>query len=121
MGVYDRLAATAKRLIAKYGEPVTLRTYTDGGGTEWAPTQTFLDLVVPMAFFTLDKEGKETRAPMAGTEQATTNFVAYVGQVSGTINTKSTVIRSGQTLRIMTVERIQPANAMVVYKLRLAA
>lgn len=120
MGVYDRLAATAKRLIAKYGEPVVLRTYTDTG-TEWAPTQSTSDQTVPMAFFTLDKDGKETRAVMPGTEQTTTNFTAYVSQVVGSITPKATVIRGGQVLRIMTVERIQPAAALVVYKLRLAA
>jgi hypothetical protein len=30
MTIYDRAAATALRLLAKYGEDVTLRTYTTG-------------------------------------------------------------------------------------------
>lgn len=107
MGVYDRAIATAKRLIAKYGEVDQWKTQ---GGAQRD---------VNIAWFRpsdVGKGGLELFQAMAGTEVPTGMQVGLLaGGLDFTPNTVDTVYRQGVAQAIDKLDPIAPGGVVVLW------
>lgn len=128
MGVYDRQIASAKRMIAKYGQLCTWNSFSDGtGGTAADPVANVsaAHSNIPIAFFPLDREYLATfLSKLADTEIPIGLELAVMAQVSFVPSLRDTITRGTVTYSIHQkngIEKIDPnGEGAILYLVRVA-
>lgn len=125
MGVFDRQIASAKRMIAKYGEFCIFKQTGDGVPLDpekpWEVPET--DPVdhtnIKIAFFGLDVEKYKMYQEMFGTEVPTGIYMAYMANVPFTPSLKDSIRRkSGAMLSIVNINVVNPnGEAAILYEI----
>lgn len=124
MSVFGRQLEAARRMISKYGQPVTLRQVTDGAlpdpNTPWLPGDPVtVDHAVSIAFFPNNTANNEFLHYVQGTDVPAGTEVGYLAPSGFDPTLKDVVIRSGKTLAIKSVDRIAPNGEILLYILGL--
>uniref|UniRef100_A0AAU6W1F2 Head-tail joining protein n=1 Tax=Pseudomonas phage Pavpe01 TaxID=3138545 RepID=A0AAU6W1F2_9VIRU len=120
MGVYDRQVATAKRLIAKYGELVTWNSYgasvPEDPAEPWNPTDIEPDKhTVRVAFFPTGSSISQLIRFMKNGDIETGNELGYMAQVPFVPSGKDTLTRTdGSEYRIKNIDPIDPNGEGVI-------
>lgn len=111
--VYDRLAATADRLLAYYGQQATLRRIVEGAydpATATTPTVNN-DTSVRAALFGYDDNQIDgTRVLQGDRRAAIAPSLVVVPPAPG-----DQVLVGGETLRVISAKQINPAGKAVLY------
>lgn len=120
MGVYDRQIATAKRLIAKFGQSVTWRVVADGTVSDadrpWLETPaTPTDYTVAIAFLPLERQFQELLRYIKGAEVATGSIYGLMGAVTFTPSLRDVVLRSAKEYRIRSIDELAPNGEPILY------
>lgn len=124
MGVFDRQIATAKRLIAKYGETVTWNRYGESvpeetdepwNATDIDPIQT----PVKVAFFPTGSSISQLIRFMKNSDITTGNELGYMAQVPFVPSAKDTLTRkNGSEYRIKSIDPLDPnGEGVILYTL----
>lgn len=119
MAQFDRQIATAKRLIAKYGQTVTWRSVVDGANASepWKPPEAAdVDHEVNICFVPVrDNEWRKLLTYLKGSEVPGGYLAGIMGQVDFTPSLKDVVIRDGVTLRIASIDVLSPNGQKILY------
>ena len=124
MSRYTAMIASAKRLIASYGQVVTWRKLDDSVAADdaepWkpAPART-VDISVHMVFLPDDRRGYEALVALAGTDVPKGKLVGYLAQQAFKPSLKDTIIRNGESYGIRTITPISPAGEVIMYTVEL--
>lgn len=123
MGQYDRQIASAKRLIAKYGQSVTWRQIRNGGinnaATPWKPgASQVTEQSVQIAFFPYTTENKQLLRHLLGTEIPVGSLTGYMSAVNFEPTLKDTVLRDGKILSIKSIDPLAPNGQVIMYTLQ---
>lgn len=126
MAQFDRSIATAKRLIAKYGQAVTWRQITDvlpDPNEPWNPGEPeIVNNTVVIAFLPVGKEQLETLRLRPGTEVPKVSEMGYMfGGVEFEPNMKDVVVRNGVELSIVYIDELHPNGQEILYTVLFAA
>lgn len=125
MGVFDRQIATAKRLIAKYGETVTWHSAppsvptdddTPWNGTDVAP----IDRPgIKVAFFPTESSIGQLIRMMRNSDVPTGNELGYMAQVPFEVSSLDTLTRrDGSVYRIKNIDPLDPnGEGVILYTL----
>lgn len=127
MGVYDRLKATARRLITKYGESSTYHsrpaTVPKNPAQPWNPGKAEpTNYTERIAFFPIGGATKRLIRSMKDSEVETGTTLAYMASVSFKPSLKDTITRKdGTVLRIIDASPIAPnEEGAIIYEMELA-
>ena len=122
-GRYDRQIATAKRLIAKYGE---LCTVTVQGADMPDPAKPWIIIPgvpvvyqdVSIAFLPINKEQRESLIYRKGEEVAKSSTIGYMGVVLFEVDLTIIVTRkSGQQLFLNDIQDLNPNGDKILFTL----
>ena len=125
MGVFDRQIATAKRLIAKYGEPVTWHSAPTSvpsdddqpwNGTDVKP----IDRPgIRVAFFPTNSSIGQLIRMMRNSDIPTGNELGYMAQVPFEVSSLDTLTRrNGSVYRIKNIDPLDPnGEGVILYTL----
>lgn len=121
MGVYDRQAAMALRLISEKGQVITFRSMTGAkDDTPWqGDTLTYTDYSVSMAFIPVDRVDRDTMVYREYTDIPIGFVMAYMPRVPFTPKLKDVVIREGVQLSVSRVTVYKPNEEIIAYVLEL--
>lgn len=112
---YAKSAATAKRLIAQFGQSVTLRQVSNSG-TEYAPTQTTTDTAITAV--DLNMRARDLNGTLVGETLRT----LYVATGAGVAPGKGDKIQIGGAWHeIAEVRPLAPGGTVVMWEVDLAA
>lgn len=125
MGVFDRQIASAKRMIAKYGEFCVFKQPGDPIPLDpekpWIiPDGAEVDFIdIKIAFFGLDVEKFKMYQEMFGTEVPTGIYMGYMANVPFTPTLKDSIRRkSGAMLSIVNINVVNPnGEAAILYEI----
>lgn len=117
--VYELQIATAKRLIAKYGEACTYQTLTNNVSQvlPWEPgayvsTETDINVV----FQPLTRKGYETLAKLTNLEVSTGHIEALFAGSQGILpQLQDIIIRAGVPWKIISIEELAPNGEQILY------
>lgn len=123
MGQYDRQIATAKRLIAKYGQSVTWRQIRNGAinnaATPWKPSASEVtEKTAQIAFFPYTTENKQLLRHLLGTEVPVGSLTGYMPSVDFEPALKDTVVRDNKVLSIKSIDPISPNGQIILYTIQ---
>lgn len=120
MGVYDRQIASAKRMIAKYGETVSWKVKVESdqpSDTPWhsnPPTE--IEHSPKIAFFPNTGSFAKAMQMMTGKEYSVGNVLGYMPAVDFKPDMTGEVIRKdGRKLEIKSIDEICPNGEVVLY------
>ncbi len=125
MGQYDRQIASARRLIAKYGQQVKWQKRENGAPAsateEWKPGPTIVtEYDVQIAFLPDTRMGFEFLSMMAGTEVPTGKIVGYMAAPADfTPSLKDTIKRGDEEIGIRTLDQLAPNGQAILYTIGL--
>lgn len=110
---YSRAAATAQRLISRFGQSATLRQVTDGGDA-WNPNPTETDTTIPCVDL-----NREVRDP-SGTLTGETRRTLYISTSAGVTPAKGDkVVIGGAEHEIAEVRTLAPGGTTVMHEVDL--
>lgn len=125
MGTFDRQIATAKRLITKYGAPMTWRVMVDGAPVDpdmpWKPTEaTTTEYPVHIVMLPETRIGYEWVRYLVGTEIPEGSGYGLMYAVPFIPSLKDTVIApDGSEMKPSTIDPLQPnLTEIIMYTLR---
>lgn len=121
MAVYSRQVQTAKRLIAKYGQKVTVVTKEFVIPDPLKPWDTELGNVVhediPVAFFNLNSRNMASLTTMVASEVPKGAHIAYMASVPFEVNLQTSFIRDGKPLSIYYLDTLAPNGEKILHTL----
>lgn len=122
MGQFDRQIATAKRLIAKYGQTCIWRKVANGAPVDslkpWKPTASETsDNNASIVFLPASRENRELLRYLKGTEIPVGSIQGLMPAVSFEPTLKDVVIRDGKQLRLKSIDPVSPNGEIILYTL----
>jgi hypothetical protein len=124
MAVYTRFIKTALRLIKKYGQIVdwTIPLKQNDNTQPWLKLDGLPEIKKPsIAFFTVDKEMKETfRYGEGFRDVAEGSLIGYMGAVDFEPSLNDSVFRNGKTLQIKNIDCLNVNGEIVLYTIEFA-
>lgn len=124
MGVFDRQVATAKRLIAKYGEPVTWHSAPPSDAPDDQPwngtdVQPIDRPGIRVAFFPTNSSIGQLIRFMRNSDIPTGNELGYMAQVPFEVSSLDTLTRrNGSVYRIKNIDPLDPnGEGVILYTL----
>lgn len=118
MGIYDNAVKTAKRLIHRYGQPVTWRqpAAVSNDATPWNPTAAApTDEPVKIVFLPKNNESQALLRYLAGTEITIGSLQGLMPVVDFTPDLSDVVLRDGKELRIKAITPLSPGGVIIFY------
>lgn len=118
---YDRMAATALRLIAQFGQPVTLRDTVSGeydpitGGTTPGATTEQVGSCI-LQDYSLQESGAANLAGSDIRQNDKKILIAAKGLTAPTLSTQ--LIAGGHTWTAVNIKEINPAGTPLVYEVQ---
>lgn len=105
---YDKLVATATRLINQFGRNVTKRTTTTTGDA-WNPTKTDVDTTIK-AVASSFKENEIDGTLIQSNDRL---FLTY-----SDVTTDDKIVDGGDILSVVNVKTINPGETILIYKVQ---
>ena len=119
MGVYDRQIASAKRMLAKFGELCTVNSIVDVPVSDpsqpWndSPNLPVAHMGIRICFFPLNE--KQRRTVQATDGDLTGYECAYIGQLPFTLGLKDFIVRSsGKIAKVISFDALDPNGEGVI-------
>lgn len=125
MSVFARQQDTAKRLIVKNGQAVVWRSLSNGApgnaSEPWKPgVGATVDNPVSIVFLPESRLGYEWIARLANTDIPEGSGYGLMHKVSFIPTLKDTVVKDGETFRVVSLDPLAPNGEVILYVVRLA-
>lgn len=116
---YATLVDTAARLVERFGEPVSVKSYSESatGGTPWKGLSLTETTRIANAVFLPTKKENRATVDESANEQRKGAVYAYI---QGALSGRSVIERADGTLyRVCNIETLNPAGTVLYHKVEL--